>query len=91
MHITVKTSILKSVLETISRVSTKHLTLPVLQCVYIEVVEGIVALRATNLEIGIEGKVEAVIKTDGVVAVPAQVFLQTINLISEEIHLLEHF
>ncbi|MCD5382171.1 MAG: DNA polymerase III subunit beta [Candidatus Pacebacteria bacterium] len=83
MHISLTTTELKSVLETIARVSTKHLTLPVLQCVYLEATGDTVAARATNLEIGIEGTLAAQVTEAGVVAVPAHVLLQTINLSTE--------
>lgn len=55
MHITTSTTKLKEVLDIVSRVSTKHVTLPVLQCVLLEVVGTVLTIKATNLEIGIEG------------------------------------
>lgn len=71
-------------LEMVGRVSTKHLTLPVLQCVYLEAKEDYILLRATNLEIAIEAKVQAKVFENGVVAVPASVLLQTIGLNTEK-------
>ena len=79
MHITVATEQLQKKLELVSRVSTKHVTLPVLQCVLIEAGKEVV-LKATNLEIGIEATLEGTIEEEGSVAVPAQVLIQTINL-----------
>lgn len=79
MHITVSTEQLQKKLELVARVSTKHVTLPVLQCVLIEVAE-VITLKATNLEIGIEATVEGTVEETGLVAVPAQVLIQTINL-----------
>lgn len=67
-------------LEMVGRVSTKHVTLPVLQCVYLEARKGELLLRATNLEIAIEAKVKAEVKEEGVVAVPAGILLQTVGL-----------
>jgi DNA polymerase-3 subunit beta len=84
MHITLDTINLKEVLEQVARVSTKHITLPVLQCVLIEAKKSSVYLKATNLEIGIEGKLAAEVSEEGVVAVSAQTLLQTINLISQK-------
>lgn len=84
MHITVDTQELKQVLDTTARVSTKHITLPVLQCVLLEVADGVLRVKATNLEIGIEGVVKATVEEDGVIAVPAQLLLQTINLITQK-------
>jgi DNA polymerase III subunit beta len=83
MHITSDTKKLKQVLDTVSRVSTKHITLPVLQCVLLEVKEGVLTIKATNLEIGIEGKVAVTVEEEGVIAVPAHILLQTISLISQ--------
>lgn len=68
-------------LELITRVSTKHVTLPVLQCVLFTVTKDKVTLAATNLEIGVTITTDATIKEEGVVAVPAQTLLQTIQLL----------
>lgn len=84
MHITIDTQELRTILETTSRVSTKHITLPVLQCVLLEVKNGVLTVKATNLEIGIEATITATVTTEGTVAVPAQILLQTINLISQK-------
>lgn len=83
MHITLDTKNFKQVLETVSRVSTKHLTLPVLQCVLLEAKDNILFVRGTNLEIGIEGSLKVTQEEPGVVAVPAQILLQTINLLTQ--------
>lgn len=80
MHITVQTELLQKKLELVARVSTKHVTLPVLQCVLIEVENNTVTLKATNLEIGIEATVSGTIEEEGVVAVPAQTLIQTVAL-----------
>lgn len=84
MHIQVETKELQSLLESVSRVSTKHLTLPVLQCVLLEVVNNSLVVKATNIEIGIEGTMSAVVQEEGMVAVPAQTLLQTISLVTQK-------
>jgi len=81
MHITVELATLKERLELVARISTKHLTLPALQCVLLSVSEQTLTLTATNLEVGIEATVPATQKEEGVVAVPASVLLQTITLL----------
>ncbi len=81
MHTTVQTTSLRSLLEQTSRVATKHITLPILHCVRIEAKGSVLTLTTTNLEIGIEGTIPAKVNEEGVVAVPAQTFLQTISLI----------
>ena len=75
MHITIETVNLKEILEQVARVSTKHITLPVLQCVLLEAKGKNLFLRATNLEIGIEGKADASVEEEGSVAVLAQTLL----------------
>ncbi len=83
MHITADTKKIKRVLEIVSKISTKHATLPVLQCVLLEVKKSTLTIKATNLEIGIEGVVPVVGEEDGVIAVPAHILLQTVNLITQ--------
>lgn len=74
---------LQQALELLSRVSTKHITLPVLQCVRIVARDEKILLQATNLEINLEIPIEGSIIESGEVAVPTQVFLQSIQYISE--------
>lgn len=84
MEIKVSTTALVSALDLVSRVSTKHVTLPVLQCVLFEVTDTKTTIKATNLEIGIEVSVPALISEPGIVAVPAAILLQTIQVISQK-------
>jgi len=84
MHTTVTKEALLQQLELISRISTKHATLPVLQCVLISATDTGLTLTATNLEIGIETVLSATTEETGVIAVPAGVLTQTINYISEK-------
>lgn len=71
-------------LELAAKISTKHITLPVLQCVLLEVKNDQLLIRSTNLEIGIEVIIKAEVEVEGVVAVPASVLLQTVNLNSQK-------
>lgn len=80
MHINLETKELYEKLELVGRVSTKHVTLPVLQCVLLKAKGKTLTLKTTNLEIGIEAIVPATIEEEGEVAVPASVLIQTINL-----------
>lgn len=82
MHVTIEKELLLSKLELVSRISTKHITLPVLQCVLLKASGNSFTLHATNLEIGIEAKIEAQIKEEGVIAVPASTLTQTIQFMS---------
>lgn len=69
-------------LDLVSRVSTKHVTLPVLQCVLIEAKEGQITFKATNLEISIEVLVEGSVESVGLVAVSAVTLLQSVQHLS---------
>ena len=82
MHFTVDRETFLDRLELVSRVSTKHVTLPVLQCVLIHATKDSVSLKATNLEIGIEAALPAKTETEGTIAVPTTTLLQTIQYMS---------
>lgn len=83
MEITLPHPQLIKALDLVSRISTKHITLPILQCVKLEAKDGKINLQATNLEISIEIPIEGTIIEEGVVAIPAQIFLQSIQFISQ--------
>lgn len=90
MHITLDTKVLAEKLELVGRVSTKHVTLPVLQCVLIEAQGDSAVLKATNLEIGIEVPLSAKVTTEGVVAVPAATLQQIVQLHTQKEITLRH-
>ena len=79
MHTTVNREVLLQKLDLVARVSTKHVTLPVLQCALLEVTGNSLVIKATNLEIGCEATIDATTEEDGVVAVPTQTLIQTIT------------
>ncbi len=83
MHISLDIKKFKQTLESVSKVCTKHITLPILQCVLLEVKNTKLTIKATNLEIGIEGYVDVTQQEDGSIAVPANILVQTINLITQ--------
>ena len=85
MKITIDQSTLQKQLELVGKIATKHVTLPVLQCVVFDVTESEVKIRATNLEIAVEVELENIqIEASGKVAVPAQTLLQTIQFLNEK-------
>jgi DNA polymerase-3 subunit beta len=84
MEITIPHEQLTRALELVGRISTKHVTLPVLQCVRLEAKDGIITIQATNLEISLEATIEGSVSEEGVVAVPAQIFLQSIQFINQK-------
>ncbi len=83
MEITIPHRELIRALELVSRISTKHITLPILQCVRLEAKGETVTLQATNLEISMEIPIPGTVAEEGVVAVPAQIFLQSVQFITE--------
>lgn len=62
---------LKQAVLLAERVAGRHLTLPVLSCLLVDIKKGAAFIRATNLDVGIE--VELPVKSDGeaIFAVPA--------------------
>lgn len=89
MHIEIQKQDLVKKMELIVRVATKHLTLPVLQCVYIRAEGEKVFFAGTNLEIGITASVSAKVVEGGVTAVPSALLLQTVQLLPDEVVLLK--
>ena len=84
MEITLLHSDLQKALELVGRISTKHVTLPVLQCVRIEATGTEISLQATNLDINLEIPLQGEVVESGVVAVPTQIFFQSIQFINQE-------
>ncbi len=83
MEINIPRPQLTKALELISRISIKHVTLPVLQCVLITAKKEGIVLRATNLELSIEVGLDGRVVEEGVIAVPANTLLSSINYINE--------
>lgn len=84
MEITIAQPTLLKALELLSRISTKHVTLPVLQCVLVKATEKTVTLSATNLEIGIDVTVAATVSESGTIAVPSATLLQTVQFLTDK-------
>lgn len=84
MHVTLEREQLLDRLELVGKVSTKHVTLPVLQCVLLKSEGSVLTIKATNLEIGIESSLKASVEEEGVIAVPASTLTQTINYMSQK-------
>jgi DNA polymerase-3 subunit beta len=83
MEIKINTPQLQKGLDIVSRISTKHVTLPVLQCVLITAKGKDIFLRSTNLEISVEVKIIGTVVEDGEIAVPAQTLWQSIQFINQ--------
>src|SRR6056297_1653941 len=83
MEITIPHQELTEALEIVSRISTKHVTLPVLQCVRLEANDSGITIQATNLEISGEIPLARKVIESGLVAVPTHIFLQSTQFISQ--------
>ncbi len=75
---------LKDSISMIERVAGKHMTLPVLSCILIEVKDNTAIFKATNLDIGIEVSIPVKSNQDGVLAVPANIISSFISQITNE-------
>lgn len=84
MHITIDTQAFKEILEIAAKVSTKHITLPILQAVLLTVTKEGLEVRATNLEIGVCGVLSGEVIEEGCVAVPAPTLLYTVSLVTQK-------
>lgn len=83
MEINISRPQLTQTLELLTRISTKHVTLPVLQCVLLEAKEEKLILKATNLELSIEIEIPCRVTEAGMIAVPANTLLQSIQYNTE--------
>jgi DNA polymerase-3 subunit beta len=76
---------IEAIIQKAARLANKHLTLPVLSCVYLNVLgDNRIVIKSTNLDIGVE--IEAKVKTieKGTLAVPAGVLLGVLSSIKED-------
>lgn len=76
---------IESVIQKTSKLANKHLTLPVLSCVYFDVLsDNKLIVKSTNLDIGME--IEMKVKTieKGCLAIPANILLSVLSSIKEE-------
>lgn len=78
----VKQNIIENVFIT-EKATGKNLTLPVLGCVLLSARKNLFIIRATNLELGIEIKVQAKVIMEGDIAVPGNILYNVINNIRD--------
>lgn len=75
---------IEPVIQKVSRLANKHLTLPVLSCVYLELVDdNKLVVRSTNLDLGMEIEIKVKAIEKGVLAVPANVLLGVLSSMKE--------
>lgn len=75
---------IESAVQKAARLANKHLTLPVLSCIYLEATTNGLLIKATNLDIGVEIQVKVKVIEPGFLAVPASVLLGAISSIRDE-------
>jgi DNA polymerase-3 subunit beta len=92
MNISINKKKFSEAVYIVSRFSErKNTTLPALSSILIMASDGEIKMRATNLEIGVDLKIEGEIKRDGVAAVPAALLQQiAASLTNEGTITLEH-
>jgi len=76
---------IENAIQKTSKLASKHLTLPVLSCVYLDASNSNkLYIKATNLDIGIEIDLKVKILEKGIVAVPANVLLGVLSSIKDD-------
>lgn len=84
MHFICNREILQKYISQAERVTGKHLSLPILNSVLIATNSKTIIIRATNLEVGVEFQIPAIIKTEGSIALPGALLANTLASIPDE-------
>lgn len=71
-------------LQTVMHVSSKNVTLPILNNVLIRAKEGVIELVSTNLEIGIIAEIRAKVDVPGAFTVPTRTIADFVQLVSDD-------
>lgn len=76
---------IEAAIQKVSKLANKHLTLPVLACVYFDLLNNDkLIVKTTNLDIGVEIELKVKILEKGCLAVPANILLGVLASIKEE-------
>src|SRR3989344_1185309 len=75
---------LKEGINITERVIDKQTTLPILEYFLLKIDKGQLVITSTNLEIGIQTRVNGKVEEEGEVTVPAKTFSQIISLLNQE-------
>ena len=84
MKIEIQFTKLKEAITVIERIATKHMTLPVLSCVLIEVSKNSALLKATNLDIGVEISIPIKSDGEGTFTLPEQVISSFVSQVQDQ-------
>lgn len=91
MKIIVKQENLSKALNTVSRIASSKVSLPILNNIFIKAEKGKILLSATNMDIAISQSIGADVKKEGVVVVPAKLITEFVaNLPKTNINLELH-
>ena len=72
------------IIQKASKLASRHLTLPVLSCLYLDVLESNkLIVKSTNLDIGVEFEVKVKTIEKGTLAVPASILLGVLSSMKE--------
>ena len=84
MQLTCNREILQKYISNADRITSKHLSLPILNSVLLSTNNKSLIIRATNLEVGVEFQIEANIKSHGSVAIPGALLANALSSIHNE-------
>ena len=84
MKITCEKKDLTQALSITEKITGTNPALPILSCVLLIVKNNILTLRSTNIELGIEVYISVKSEEDGIVAVPGNIFYNTIQNTQDE-------
>lgn len=84
MRITIQLEKLSQFVSKVEKVAGKNPSLPILSCILFEVVDKTLTMRATNLDLGVEAKVQVSDAEDGRIAVPASILSSYLGQLSGE-------
>lgn len=77
---------IESGVQKATRLAGKHLTLPVLACIFIETQgNNDVVLKSTNLDLGLEIKIKGKVLEEGYVCVPANILNSVLSSIKDDV------
>lgn len=84
MHISCNRELLQKYIAQADRVTGKHLSLPILNSILLTTNNKTIIVRATNLEVGVEFQIPAIIKKEGSIALPGALLANILANIPNE-------
>ena len=84
MKLEINSQKLKEIVALTEHVAGKHVTLPVLSCILIEIKGRTATFKSTNLDIGIEIEIPVKSDGDGIIAVPAHILSSFVSQIYDQ-------